>query len=57
VAAASLRGRPIAPLARGKRRLKRLIKQTPLLWRVFSAARALAGPLRGRRGAGAPDGS
>ena len=55
VAAASLRGQSIALLAVGKRRLKRLIKQTPVLWRTFSAARALAGPLRGRPSDGESD--
>ncbi len=43
VSAASVRGMPSVMLARTKRGLKRRIKQTPLLWRAVTKARALAG--------------
>src|SRR5262249_17982638 len=46
--AVTLRGSLIMATATAFRRTKRLIKQSPILWRVFSKARALAGPL-GRR--------
>jgi len=57
VAAATLRGWPVVFLARAFRRLKRLIKQTPLLWRLFNALRAAAGALRrpGGGSRGLPD--
>jgi CelD/BcsL family acetyltransferase involved in cellulose biosynthesis len=49
-APATLRGLPVAAAMAGYRRAKRLIKQTPLLWRLFSKARtALARYLAARR--------
>lgn len=51
IAADSLRGALVAMPTLAMRRLKRWIKQTPVLWRGFSAARAFAGSLaRGVRG-------
>jgi len=44
--ASSARGRPILALYIAARRTKRLIKQTPMLWSAFSAARAFAGSMR-----------
>jgi CelD/BcsL family acetyltransferase involved in cellulose biosynthesis len=38
------RGWPVAALARGRRRLKRAIKQTPVLWTTFSRLRAALAP-------------
>ncbi|MFL4970288.1 MAG: GNAT family N-acetyltransferase [Xanthobacteraceae bacterium] len=49
VAAATLRGWPVVMLSAAFRRLKRLIKQNPVLWRGFSGVRAMAAALRGRR--------
>lgn len=48
LAAATLRGHVAVVLIAAFRRTKRLIKQSPMLWPVFSKARALAGKL-GRR--------
>jgi CelD/BcsL family acetyltransferase involved in cellulose biosynthesis len=48
-AAASLRGRPFVIAGIAFRRLKRTIKQTPVLWRAFGLVRAAMGPLLGRR--------
>jgi CelD/BcsL family acetyltransferase involved in cellulose biosynthesis len=51
VSAVTLRGTLIALPIRGGRRLKRWIKQTPILWSIASTARSLVGSLlrRGRR--------
>jgi len=49
VAAATWRGWPIVFLTLAFRRLKRAIKQNPILWRAFSVARAAAASLRRRR--------
>jgi CelD/BcsL family acetyltransferase involved in cellulose biosynthesis len=46
--AATLRGRLVVALITAFRRTKRFIKQTPVLWRTFSKARALAASLRRR---------
>lgn len=51
---ASWRGFPAASAARIKQRIKRFIKQTPLLWHLISDARAAIGSLRRRRAAQAP---
>ena len=48
-AAATMRGLPIAAAMIGYRRAKRLIKQTPALWRAFSAARGFVGEYLSRR--------
>jgi CelD/BcsL family acetyltransferase involved in cellulose biosynthesis len=48
-AAASLRGTPFVVAAVAFRQLKRTIKQTPVLWRIFGLVRAALGPLLGRR--------
>jgi CelD/BcsL family acetyltransferase involved in cellulose biosynthesis len=53
VAAVTLRGALIALPVSTARGLKRWIKQTPWVWRIFSQARALAGPLLGRGGGAA----
>jgi CelD/BcsL family acetyltransferase involved in cellulose biosynthesis len=45
-AAATLRGLPVAAVTAGYRRAKRLIKQTPVLWRAFSKVRGAVGALR-----------
>jgi len=42
-AAATMRGLPAAATLAGYRRAKRLIKQTPVLWRAFSTARSAVG--------------
>ena len=49
VSAATWRGWPVVFLTLAFRRLKRAIKQNPILWRAFSVARAAAGSLRRRR--------
>jgi CelD/BcsL family acetyltransferase involved in cellulose biosynthesis len=46
MAAATLRGWPVVFVALVFLRLKRLIKQTPFLWRLFNTLRAAAGGLR-----------
>lgn len=48
LAAATWRGSVVVALMLAFRRTKRLIKQTPLLWKVFSRTRALATALAGR---------
>jgi len=48
VAAATLRGWPVVFASVAFRRLKRLIKQNPVLWRCFNGLRAMAATLRGR---------
>jgi len=48
-AAASLRGAPFVVATVAFRQLKRTIKQTPMLWRMFGLVRAAMGPLLGRR--------
>jgi CelD/BcsL family acetyltransferase involved in cellulose biosynthesis len=48
VAAASPRGWPVVFASTAFRRLKRLIKQNPLLWRAFSLMRGAVAKLRGR---------
>ncbi len=45
---ASWRGFPVAWASRIKRRIKRFIKQTPVLWHLVSDARAAIGSLRHR---------
>jgi CelD/BcsL family acetyltransferase involved in cellulose biosynthesis len=45
-AAATMRGLPAAAVTTGYRRAKRLIKQTPALWRAFSKARGAVGAIR-----------
>jgi len=45
-AAATLRGLPVAAVTAGYRRAKRLVKQTPVLWRAFSKVRGAVGALR-----------
>lgn len=47
VAAVTLPGRALAAAVMAQRWLKRRIKQSPLLWRAFCTARALAARLRG----------
>jgi CelD/BcsL family acetyltransferase involved in cellulose biosynthesis len=56
-AAASLRGTPFVVAAVAFRQLKRTIKQTPMLWRMFGLVRAAMGPLLGRRKADDNDGA
>jgi CelD/BcsL family acetyltransferase involved in cellulose biosynthesis len=41
---ATARGWPVAALARGRRQVKRLIKQNPVLWNAFSRLRAALVP-------------
>ena len=48
MAATTARGRPVVFLSLAFRRLKRFIKQNPVLWRGFSLLRAVLGSLRGR---------
>jgi CelD/BcsL family acetyltransferase involved in cellulose biosynthesis len=48
-AAVTMRGLPLAGAMTGYRRAKRLIKQTPALWRAFSAARGFVGEYLFRR--------
>jgi CelD/BcsL family acetyltransferase involved in cellulose biosynthesis len=48
-AAATMRGLPVAAAMTGYRRAKRLIKQTPALWRAFSTARGFVGEYLFRR--------
>jgi CelD/BcsL family acetyltransferase involved in cellulose biosynthesis len=48
-AAATMRGLPVAAAMAGYRRAKRLIKQTPALWRAFSTARGFVGEYLSRR--------
>jgi len=45
ISAATLRGALIATPRLAAQRLKRWIKQTPVLWSMFSTARAMAGSL------------
>jgi CelD/BcsL family acetyltransferase involved in cellulose biosynthesis len=48
-APATLLGLPVAAAMTGYRRAKRLVKQTPMLWRAFCKARsAVAGYLASR---------
>ena len=47
VAAATIRGHAVVAAMLAFRGLKRTIKQTPILWKVFSKARALKGSLSG----------
>jgi CelD/BcsL family acetyltransferase involved in cellulose biosynthesis len=49
-AAATWRGWPASALSAARRRLKRYIKQTPVVWRVASRLRSLYGALLGPRG-------
>jgi CelD/BcsL family acetyltransferase involved in cellulose biosynthesis len=51
-APATLRGLPVAAAMAGYRRAKRLIKQTPVLWRLFSKARSAAARYRASRRSG-----
>jgi D-aspartate ligase len=51
---ASWRGLPVAWASRIKQRIKRFIKQTPVLWHLVSDARAAIGSLRHRRTAQPP---
>ena len=46
VSAASVRGMPVVMAVKARRGLKRWIKQTPLLWRTVTKARALAASWR-----------
>jgi CelD/BcsL family acetyltransferase involved in cellulose biosynthesis len=48
VAAVTLRGSLTTAMTTAFRRTKRVIKQSPALWRAFSKARALAGALSRR---------
>jgi len=48
LAAVTIRGRTVVAAMIAFRGIKRFIKQTPFLWRVFSKARALKGSLSGR---------
>lgn len=48
VAPATLRGWPIALWERGRRHLKRAIKQNPALWGAFSRLRSALGPAQAR---------
>jgi CelD/BcsL family acetyltransferase involved in cellulose biosynthesis len=50
-AAATWRGWPASALSAVRRRLKRAIKQTPVMWRAALRLRALYGALLGPRGA------
>ncbi len=50
-AAATWRGWPASALSAARRRLKRTIKQTPVMWRAALRLRALYGALVGPRGA------
>jgi CelD/BcsL family acetyltransferase involved in cellulose biosynthesis len=56
-AAASLRGAPLVVAAVAFRQLKRTIKQTPVLWRMFGLVRAAMAPLLGRRKSDGHDGA
>jgi CelD/BcsL family acetyltransferase involved in cellulose biosynthesis len=49
LAAVTLRGSCALPLLRAKGRLKRRIKQTPALWKMFTRARAMRGALLRKR--------
>ena len=49
VSAASLKGWPLVTLSRAFWRLKRFIKQTPVLWAAYTSLRATAARLRGRK--------
>jgi CelD/BcsL family acetyltransferase involved in cellulose biosynthesis len=49
IAATSLRGWPAVVPSLVFRRVKRLIKQNPVLWRAFSATRGAIGTLRGAK--------
>lgn len=57
VGAATLRGWPVVFAARTFRRLKRAIKQNPVLWQAFSAVRAALGSSRKDNGGGDDDAS
>jgi CelD/BcsL family acetyltransferase involved in cellulose biosynthesis len=48
VSAATLRGWPVVFVSAAFRRLKRLIKQNPVLWRSFNGVRTMAARLGGR---------
>jgi CelD/BcsL family acetyltransferase involved in cellulose biosynthesis len=48
IVATTARGRPAAALTRSLSRIKRMIKQTPLLWEAFVRARAFAARLKRR---------
>ncbi len=50
-AATTWRGLPASALSAARRRLKRYIKQTPMVWRVVSRLRALFGTIQQPRGA------
>ena len=52
IAAATMRGLPVAVLMAAYRCAKRFIKQTPALWNAFSAARNFIGGLRRHRRVG-----
>jgi D-aspartate ligase len=45
-AAATWRGQPVNIVSTTRRRLKRFVKQTPLIWKLVSRVRAAAGALR-----------
>jgi D-aspartate ligase len=45
-AAANWRGRPVSVASTARRRLKRFVKQTPLIWKLVSRARTTMGRLR-----------
>jgi CelD/BcsL family acetyltransferase involved in cellulose biosynthesis len=49
-AAATWRGWPASAMSAARRRVKRTIKQTPLIWSITSQVRALYGALLGPRG-------
>jgi CelD/BcsL family acetyltransferase involved in cellulose biosynthesis len=55
MAAATLRGLPLVLMSAAFRRLKRLIKQNPILWCSFSGLRTMAAALRGRHAGDAQD--
>jgi CelD/BcsL family acetyltransferase involved in cellulose biosynthesis len=55
VAAATLRGFPVVFASLAFRRLKRLIKQNPVLWRCFNGMRTIAATLCGRPSGEAQD--
>jgi CelD/BcsL family acetyltransferase involved in cellulose biosynthesis len=50
MSAATWRGWPAVFFTLAVRRLKRAIKQSPMLWRMFGLARAAAWTLRRRQG-------
>jgi CelD/BcsL family acetyltransferase involved in cellulose biosynthesis len=55
VSSASLIGWPLAARAKAFWRIKRVIKQTPALWAAFTAMRAMAAKLSGRKPEAAED--